>query len=103
MYTICLSPKAYSDIKKIKNYIEQDLDNPIASKNFGLEVYKKIENLKDFPLIGKPLQAGISIPTDYRFLPVGNHLIFYRVNEKNVYSTRVLYGKSDYMKILFKD
>ena len=41
--------------------------------------------------------------SDYRFLVSGNYLVFYRAYGKDVYIDRVLYGRRDYMLILFGD
>lgn len=41
--------------------------------------------------------------SDYRFRVSGNYLVFYRAYEKDVYIDRVLYGRCDYMHILFGD
>lgn len=43
----------------------------------------------------------MSIESDYRFLVSGNYLIFYRAYGAEVYIDRVLYGRRDYLRILF--
>lgn len=43
------------------------------------------------------------IESDYRFLVSGNYLIFYRACGTEVYIDRVLYGRQDYLRILFDD
>jgi prevent-host-death family protein len=40
---------------------------------------------------------------DYRFLVCGSYLAFYHTLAKKVYIDRILYGKRDYIKILFGD
>lgn len=41
--------------------------------------------------------------SDCRFLVSGNYLVFYRAYGKDVYIDRVLYGRREYMRILFGD
>ena len=37
---------------------------------------------------------------EYRFLPVRNYLVFYRVTAEEVFVDRVLYKKRDYLQLL---
>ena len=59
--------------------------------------------LADFPLIGAPLSSIYEIDSDYRFLVCGNYLAFYRPQESEVLIDRILYGRRDYLVILFGD
>ena len=60
-------------------------------------------NWKIFLKIGTPLSSVTDIESDYRFLTGGNYMVFYRVNGQDVYIDRVLYGRRDYLRILFPD
>jgi len=62
-----------------------------------------MRGLEDFPDSGAPLSSITVVPNDYRFLVCGSYLVFYRHEAENVYIVRVLYGRRDYMKILFGD
>lgn len=53
--------------------------------------------------MGAPLFSIIDIETDYRFLVCDSYLIFYRYDDEVIYVVRVLFGRRDYMHILFKD
>jgi Plasmid stabilization system protein len=101
MAMLHISPEALSDLVKIKEYITTDLDNPTAALNVVSKITKAIRGLEQFPDIGAPLSSIIDMPTDYRFLVTGNYLSFYRHDGDAVYVVRVLYGKRDYLKILF--
>ncbi|MHA6482524.1 type II toxin-antitoxin system RelE/ParE family toxin [Paenibacillus sp. strain BS8-2] len=57
--------------------------------------------LREFPLLGKELSALINVKTNFRYLTSGNYLIFYRVEVEYVSIYRILYGRRDYMRILF--
>lgn len=51
--------------------------------------------------MGAPLSAIVDFETDYRFLVCGNYTAFYRFENRTVYIVRVLYGRRDFMRILF--
>jgi addiction module RelE/StbE family toxin len=94
-----ISPQALSDLQDIKEYIE--LENPDAAHNIVSKILKAMRSLADFPDIGSPLSSIIDVHTEYRFLVSGNYLVFYRHEGDIAYVLRVLYGRRDYMKILF--
>jgi addiction module RelE/StbE family toxin len=103
MNKLAISPQAREDLEGIKTYISEELENPIAAVNVVSRITKKIKLLKNTPGIGTRLSSKVSFDTDYRFLVCGNYLAFYRYEEKTVYVDRVLYGRRDYVKILFPE
>ena len=103
MHKIIYSTAALLDLEQIGDYIADMLKNPIAALNTVGKIQDAIDILADFPLSGAPLSSVSDIDTDYRFLVCGNHLAFYRVLENSVYIDRVLYGRRDYLAILFRD
>jgi len=94
---------AIQDLEHIGDYISAALKNPAAALNTLNGIQDSIDNLADFPLIGTPLSSIVKIDTEYRFLVCGNYLVFYRVKIDSVYIDRVLYGRRDYISILFND
>lgn len=103
MYKISFSPEAVDDLKEIKQYIKDELCNEQAAKNTVAKILKKIKLLSDFPESGSNLSAIICFDTDYRYLVCDNYIAFYRIENKNVLIVRVLYGRRNYMQILFGD
>jgi len=103
MNNVQYSDEAYADIAEIKRYITEDLMSPKAATNTVHKTTKKIRLLRKHAEIGSPLSSVIDIETDYRYLISGNYLTFYRVDGKNVYIIRVLYGGRDYVSILFDE
>ena len=103
MYKISFSPEAVDDLKEIKQYIKDELCNEQAAKNTVAKILKKIKLLSDFPESGSNLSAIIGFDTDYRYLVCDNYIAFYRIEDKNVLIVRVLYGRRNYMQILFGD
>ena len=92
---------ASEDLANIKKYISEELGSPEAAKNTVAKITKRIRQLEEFAEIGASLSSIVGIDTDYRFLVCGNYLAFYRVHGTDVYIVRVLYGKRDYLSILF--
>ena len=59
--------------------------------------------LIDFANMGASLSSIANVESDYRFLVHGSYLTFYRVHGDKIYVDRALYGRRDYLRILFGD
>lgn len=103
MAEIKFSPDALADLKQTRTYIEEELCSKHAAANTISKIMEHIRGLADFPEIGAPLSSIVNFATDYRFLVCGNYTAFYRYEQNTVYIARVLYGRRDFMRILFKD
>lgn len=103
MHTIRINPLALDDLREIKKYITEELENPTAAINVVSSIIESYEKLKEFPMLGGELTAKIHIPTDFRYLISGSYLVFYKVDSSYVSIYRVLYAKRDYLTILFND
>ena len=103
MATLRISPEVQRDLEGIKEYIETELENSTAAQNIVSKIVKDMYGLETFPDMGAPLSSIMEVQTDYRFLVSGKYLVFYRHVKGVVYVIRVLYGKRDYIKILFGD
>ncbi len=88
---------------EIWDHIASELQNPIAAERMVNRIMDAVDGLEAFAEIGTPLSAIADIESDYRFLVTGNYLTFYRVYENEVFVDRVLYGRRDYLRILFGD
>lgn len=97
------SPESRRDLDGIWDYIVSDLQNHSAAERVIDHIMDAVDPLKNFAEMGTPLSSIADIGTDYRFLVSGNYMVFYRVQGNDVYIDRVLYGRSDYMSVLFKD
>ncbi len=60
-----------------------------------------LEKVQDFPELGSLLSSITGIESDYRHLVYGNYIAFYRIDRTNVFVDRILYGRRDYLRILF--
>ena len=99
-YNIYYSPTAQNDLDEIWEYISSVLKEPVAAQNTVSNILDKIDLLEEQPEIGLQLFL-CDINTGYRYLVCKNYMVFYRTSSDSVYIDRVIYGKRDYMKILF--
>ena len=83
----------------IWDYIVSDLQNPSAAERIVDRIMDDVDRLESHAEIGAPLSSIADIESDYRFLVTGS----YRVRDNDIYVDRVLYGRRDYLRILFGD
>ena len=95
------SPLAIDDLDELWDYISDVLKNPIAAENTVNGILDKIDLLEDQPAIGVQLVFDDGLNSGYRYVIYNNYLAFYRIYPDTVYVDRVIYGKRDYMKLLF--
>lgn len=91
------------DLENIFDYIGTELGNPNAARHMVQRVKKAVQRLEQFSEIGAPLNSIIAIDSDYRFLVVAQYMVFYRVLGQDVYIERILYGRRNYLRVLFGD
>ncbi|MTI84836.1 MAG: type II toxin-antitoxin system RelE/ParE family toxin [Firmicutes bacterium] len=101
MLKLRFNPVAKQDLLDIKDYIANELDNPTSANKVVSEVIESYRKLKEFPKLGPELTSKIDVPTDYRYLISGNHIIFYKIEDVYVSIYRILDTRQDYIKILF--
>ena len=101
MADLSFSPEAISDLQQAKAYITDELCNEQAAMNTIAKITGRIRVLAAFPDMGAPFSAIVDFETVYRFLVCGNYTAFYRFENRTVYIVRVLYGRRDFMRILF--
>lgn len=101
MNKIYLSPEAENDLYEIKKYISEDLENPSAALSMIKKITKNIRMLSEYSLIGTPLSSVADVQGGYRYLVIDNYMVFYRTDEEKVFVDRILYGRRDYLRILF--
>ena len=97
------SPESRRDLDDIWDYIVSELQNRSAAEHVINRIMDAVDHLKNFAEMGTPLSSIADIGTDYRFLVSGNYMVFYRVQDSDVHIDRVLYGRRDYLRILFTD
>ena len=101
MAEVKFTPDALEDLKEIKAYITEELCGETAAKNTIEKIMKRIRQLAVFPELGAPLSSIVGFEVPYRFLVCANYIAFYKVEGERVHIIRVLYGRRNYMQILF--
>ena len=97
-----LSAAAKADLQETRRYISSVLTNPSASKQTLKRITTQLHTLEQFPESGTPiLIPGSSVA--YRYLVCGSYMAFYHIRNEEVIVDRVLYGRRDYLSILFGD
>ena len=97
MANVIVSPAARRDLIGIRD----EPANPDAAVRILKLLRTGIESLRDMPERGMPLDAVLSVHTDYRFLVCENYRIFYLCEGDQVEVVRVLHSLQDYMRALF--
>lgn len=100
-YNVTYSTDAIRDLDEIWDYIANVLKNPVAAGNTVAGILDKADLLEEQPEIGTRLFFDNTLDSGYRYVIYNNYLAFYRVSDSTVYIDRVIYGKRDYMKLLF--
>lgn len=100
--SVKFSPEALKDLDEIYGYIANVLKSPDAADNTVNKILDKTDLLSDNPEIGTQLFFENDPFSGYRYMVSDNYLAFYRISADSVFVDRVIYGKRDYMKILFK-
>ena len=101
MANVIVSQAARRDLIGIRDYVSIELDNPDAAQRILKLLRTGIDSLRDMPERGMPLDAVLSVHTDYRFLVCENYRIFYLCEGDQVEVVRVLHTLQDYMRALF--
>ena len=101
MNKLLYSPEALNDLDEIWTYINNELQNPAAAQKIVSDTLDAIEKLQDFAELGPLLSSITEFESDYRFLVCGIYIVFYRMMGIDVHIDRVLYGRRNYIRILF--
>ena len=88
---------------EIWDYIAFELQNVSSAERVVGAIMDTVEQLEEFAESGALLSSIADVDSDYRFLVSGNYMVFYRVYESDVYVDRILYGRRDYLRILFEN
>ena len=91
---------AEQDIEKLFSYIQNDLANPVAAQNIAQKMLQRMQQLTNFPELGASMMAIDNRLENYRYLIVDNYLVVYRYNRDVIYVVRVMYARSDYVRVL---
>lgn len=101
-YKLMLTDEFEKDLDSIVEYISVRLGNPQAAKRLISDLKKELVNISKMPKL-YPLYHDKKIADlGYRYFPIKNYLVFYRLNEigKVIYVSSICYGKREIEGIL---
>ena len=101
MPNVILSKVARQDIRAIREYIRNELENPDVARDTIKALRDTVSSLSEMPERGVPLDTILPVHTDYRFLVCKNYRVFYLHGGNTVEVVRVLHALQDYMRALF--
>ena len=100
--TIEYSPIAIRDLDRVwAEVCEASKDGAIAVRYID-ELMDRISEKQDFPKSGSPLYYEGSF-TGYYFIVFKAYMAFYHIREERILVDRIVFGKSDYMRTIFKN
>ena len=101
MAQVTLSKEARRDLVSIRNYIRDELCNPDAAAHVIASLKKGVQSLETLSGRGRPLDALITVHTEYRYLVCENYCIFYLEGNDQVIVVRILHQRQDSLRALF--
>lgn len=101
VYKVKIYPTAKQDLKDIIDYLNTLSSQ--ASLNYYDKLTEEIAGLSRMPeRYPRPRDVALAAK-GYRYLAVGNYLVFYVVSGDTVQIRRILYGRRDYGSIVSKN
>ncbi len=97
-FVVRLLPIAEDDLDEIIAYIA--LDSLTAALKLADRIESDLASLASFPELGRIPRDPDVREAGYRYLIVGNYLIFYTVEKRTVLVHRILHGARDYRELL---
>ena len=88
------------DLDGIFLYINETLRNPAAAQNTINGIISLTAHLSDFPKVGAVLSMPNSSDLKIRYILSGSYLIAYVVESTHLEIVRILYARSDYLRLL---
>ena len=94
------TPAARDDLRRIRDYLRDELAQPLSAERIPAEIVRRCARLKTPPRLGPPLAPRVRRPADLRYLPCAAHLAFYRIDPDAVSILRILNTRQDFVRIL---
>jgi toxin ParE1/3/4 len=98
LYKVRFLPAAEDDLTEMIDYIAQD--RPSAAVRLLERFQKSFDVLKENALIGKIVREEELSFSGYRYLIIGNYLVFYVIEESLVEIHRIIHSARDYLRII---
>ena len=92
-YKLCYLPLAQQDLSEIIDYIQNNLQNPIAAENTLSRIETAILERLESPESFAVWQSKKKHPYPYRRINVGNYTVWYVVIDDVLEVRRILYAR----------
>ena len=101
-YKVKLGDNAKVDLNNISDYIEYNLEEPMAATNLVSKILKQSFSLSDNPYLFKLYDSEPWHSMGWRYFPVNNYLVFYIVDDatQSVEILRIIYGSRNIEQLL---
>lgn len=91
---------AQQDIDAIFHYISDTLHNHTAASNTLNSIIHVSERISNFPRLGPVIHLVNSSNIEVRYVISGSYLVAYVIEPTHIEVIRVLYARSDYVRLL---
>ena len=102
MYLLRYTPQAVRDMDSVWEDVYDASQSPDIADKYIKDFAEVIAGKKQFPKSGTPLRYK-GLFTGFYYVIFKKYMAFYRIEDNYVEVARVLYGRRDYMQILFPD
>lgn len=99
-YTLRYLPLAEQDLAEIVDYIQNNLQNPIAAENTLSKIEEAILDRLEAPESFSIWNSKKERPHPYRRINVGNYTVWYVVIDNVMEVRRILYSRRDEEKLI---
>lgn len=86
------SEEAISDLRRLRAFIGEK--NPLAAQRVGLELIQRMENIRLFPRMGRPVEVAPE-PESIRDAVFGKYIVRYSVHTETVVILRIWHHYED--------
>ena len=93
--------RALHDLDEVWDYISFELQNPQAAEKTVNRILDKVDQLVEFAQSGALLSAVSEVMGEERFIVCDSYMIFYHSKKQEITIDRILYGRRDYLRVLF--
>ena len=101
-YQINYSPIAIRDLDRVWAEVFEASKEPEIATRYINDLMDCVAEKREFPKSGSPLYYEGSF-TGYYFVVFKAYMVFYRVRDDSIFVDRVVFGKSDYMRTIFRN
>ncbi len=102
MYSLKYTPQAVRDMDSVWNEVYEASQSLDVADKYIQDFAEVIASKKHFPKSGTPLRYK-GLFTGFYLLTFKKYVAFYRIKDDCIEVLRIIYGKMDYMKILFSN